>query len=159
MIATLRKVEVELGGVSVQLGRPGRREGESPEVNTVTDGVIIWMRILLEDRQDCRIRSRSQGARTNISAIGIHARKLLRGQIHSLRRIVTVGRCSCAASEIANASIAKIIAGHNAGNLEVLGAALAFVSRKEENAILLDGAADSSTEGVPNQMRRPVGKA
>src|SRR5712692_539552 len=117
------------------------------------------MRILLENRHYCRIRSRAQRAGTDGGAVRVHVCKVLRGQGYNLSRIRAVGRCRRTTGEVLDNSVPQVIAGYNSRNLEVLSAALAFVRGKEENAVLLYRPACRYTERVANQVRRLVRKS
>src|SRR5437763_13266748 len=91
MIAILCQIEVDLCRVRIQFFRAGRGEGEATKVETISDCVIIRVRILLEYGHYGWVCPRPQGARANRRAVRVHTGKLLGRQGHHLRRVVAIG--------------------------------------------------------------------
>src|SRR5205823_13899076 len=77
MIAIPCQVEVEIRSVRIQFFRARTGKGEATKVETISNCVIIRVRILLEYGHYGWVCPRPQGARANRRAVRVHTGKLL----------------------------------------------------------------------------------
>src|SRR5579862_8366872 len=148
MVAVLRQVIVQLQDVGIQFRGSSCRELVAAEIEAITHNIGVGKWILVEDLHNRRIGAGAQRAGTagaearSSTAVRVHTGNLLWRKPYDAARV----------RDVADEPITQIRAGHGPDNGRVLAQALPFVGAEEEQAVLLDGAAQGAAESVANQL-------
>src|SRR5262249_9526954 len=118
----------------------GRVKAKPERVEVVADRIVIWLRELVENLEDFRIRPNPKWVER------LHARRRKFGDLG-------IGPGRICELQIGENAITEIGSGHDAHNRFFARIAATFIIEKEEKLVLLDRPAERSAKNITEQLR------